>query len=153
MSLFDQNSSFFHRNKGRYYGNNQETFGFAAIIKREIEPKIISSNYHSMTNTLTKPKWSTKSTISVKLFLHTTLSTLLIIAECWANVTDDPNDTEGGERLVTSGWKTCSFFAGRSKLMLTSFFSLLSRYGLIVSLRTQAHLYAVSTFVINKEHF
>lgn len=54
MSLFDQNSSFFHRNKGRYYGNNQETFGFAAIIKREIEPKIISSNYHSMTNTLTK---------------------------------------------------------------------------------------------------
>ena len=87
-----------------------------------------------------------------QLFLHTTLSTLLIIAVCRANVTDDPNDTEGGESLVTSGSKTCSFFAGRSKLMLTSFFSLLSRYGLIVSLRTQAHLYAVSTFVINKEH-
>lgn len=48
------------------------------------------------------------------------------------------------------GTQTCSFFVGSSKLMLTSFFSLLSRYGLIVSRRTLAHLYAVSTCQSNK---
>lgn len=51
----------------------------------------------------------------------------------------------GGMLSSLLGVRTCSFLSGRERLILTSDFILRSRYGFMVSRKTQAHLYAVLT--------